>query len=389
MRRYLLGLTLATLVLLAAVAGLARLIDPYGYWGTPIIRGLNEAKPFALQHQIPVKQALYRRLEPRTVLVGNSRVEVGLDPLSRQWPSAMQPVYNFGMPSQSLKVSVAAMIAALHSHKPDTILLGLDYFDFRVTAREWQAVVPAPEDRAYRTPLTDRVQMLLSLDALTDSLLAIAEQHRAWPATTTPQGFNGLSDYNRIVAAEGHAALFEKRNIENIGRLLHPEKRLRWPGAGANAEWQALSRLRTVCRQRGIRLVLFTYPYHGDLLLGIARAGRWRELMTWRSELAQFAAAADLPLHDFTVIDATTTEPVPVAGDTRTRMAWYWEGGHYKAALGDRMIAAVLSGQAPHLTAGNVAARNTGLTAALRAHEIQDQAAVARIDQQARQAGLP
>jgi hypothetical protein len=37
-------------------------------------------------------------------------------------------------------------------------------------------------------------------------------------------------------------------------------------------------------------------------------------------------------------------EEIPAPGDRTTRMTYYWEGGHFKKALGDRMIERLFTG---------------------------------------------
>jgi hypothetical protein len=39
-------------------------------------------------------------------------------------------------------------------------------------------------------------------------------------------------------------------------------------------------------------------------------------------------------------------ESVPAKGDRRTEMRWYWEAGHFKSALGDRVLARMFADSA-------------------------------------------
>jgi hypothetical protein len=368
-------------LLAAAVIGLARLVDPYGYWGGPLIDSINRAKPFAMQHMLPVKHAQYVRVSPRTVLIGNSRVQVGIDPQARIWPAPMRPVYNFGMPGAGFDDSVEAAIAAAAAHRPDTIFAAVEFLDFRVTQGDWHTQRPVPQPIAYRTPFGDLVTMHLSLDALTDSLSALIEQHKTYPATTTAQGFNGLGEYHEIVAAEGHAALFSQRNRENIGRFLTQPKRLSWPERGSNPRWAALERLAAYCKDKRIRLILFTYPYHTDLLMSFDRAGLLPDLIRWRRDLAAFGARTGVPVYDEIGVTPQTSEAVPVKGDTKTQMHWYWEAGHFKASAGDAMVADMLSGHSDRLLSpARADARNRQLRPDLAAYRAISPAAVARFE---------
>jgi hypothetical protein len=344
MRRYITQLFIITVILALSVAGFARLIDPYGYWGGPTVSGLNGIKPFTSQHAVPVKHQQYLRVQPRTLLVGNSRTEVGMDPESRTWPQAMQPVYNFGLSGAYIGTSVDAAIQASEAHRPDTIIVGVDFLDFRVSQADWQAAWQEPKGliAPYQTPLSEEISMLFSLDAATQSVATIGEQHKAFPAFTTGQGFNGLNNYNDIVSVEGHAAIFAQRNAEYRTRFLTQKRKLVWPGQGDNAGWIALDRLATYCAARKIKLILYTYPYHTELLQIMDETGLGKERDQWREQLRTYAAHKRVPLSDFIVRDARTAEPVPAKGDTKTHMRYYWEAGHFKAALGDELISAMV-----------------------------------------------
>ncbi len=375
MNRYLTRLTLGVAFLAALVLLFTRLVDPYGYWGGPTFAGINDIKPFANQHLIPVKHAQYGRAAYNTVLVGNSRTEVGLDPLSAKWPATMQPVYNFGMPGMGLPTSVDAMIQAAAVHKPKAIILGVEYLDFRVTEEEWRASAGAqpPLDPTNQTPVTDLTSMLFSLDAVRESALALFEARKAHPATTTQQGYNGLNDYHDIVAAEGHAAIFEQRNREYVERFQTQKRRLAWPGPGANRNWQALERLVAFCRANNIALTLHSFPYHADLLMIFDRSGLITELEAWRAALGRYAQAKDVPLYDFIGLDERTAEAVPAPGDRGSKMAYYWEAGHFRSTLGDVLIETMVRGHTPDVSRQNLAA-------ALKLYELSHPTDVARID---------
>jgi hypothetical protein len=375
MNRYLARLSFIALALALCVIGFTRLIDPYGYWGGPEVAGINAAKPFTGQHALPVKHQQYLRVKPRTLLIGNSRTEVGMDPESSAWPKAMLPVYNFGLPGAYVGTSVDAAIQAAEAHRPDTIIFGVDLPDFRVAQEDWR---DAPHEShapvaPYKTALSDTVSMLFSLDAATQSVAAIAEQHKAHPATTTPHGFNGLNNYNDVVATEGHAAIFANRNAEYIDRFLTQKKRLSWPGPGDNPAWRALDRMTRYCKAKNIRLQIYTYPYHADLLMIFARTGLMSELAQWRSDLHSFAAWNKVPVSDFISVNPMTTETVPKTGDRMTRMSFYWEAGHFKAAAGDTLIATMLNHTAPTIDPGTLAGD-------LARYELRAPKAASRID---------
>lgn len=377
MTRFLRQAALAFVVLLAAAAALTVVIDPYDYWGTPRIAGLNARRPAGNTHLIAVKARQYARVRPRTVVGGNSRVEVGFDPASPAWPSDARPVYNYGLAGMSFAELARQLERAVAVHRPDTILVGVDMIDFRTGEREWRAWKPPPPPPEPR--LAARADMIaqvsVSLSAVGDSISAIAAQRARHATDLTFQGWEAPGGYEDTVANEGQAALFAQRNRENYLNYRTGPKAVRWPGPGGSAAWAALDRLAAVAAARHIRLIVFTYPYNADILAGFAHEGLLPAFLDLRRALAAFGAARGVAVWDFTRVSAVTTETPPPPGDRRTHMAWYWEAGHFKAALGARMTAAMLGGVADPalgepLTPGNVDALNAALardTAALAA----------------------
>ncbi len=100
---------LTVLATLGLVAGLNVVVDPYDLWGSPKITGLNVMKPALHTHLTDAKRRQYARLAPRSVLAGNSRVEVGIDPQSAVWSPRELPAYNFGRVRQGGVISAVAV----------------------------------------------------------------------------------------------------------------------------------------------------------------------------------------------------------------------------------------------------------------------------------------
>jgi hypothetical protein len=347
MTRYLRTLTLMSCVAAFAVAGATWAIDPYGYWGSKPVSGLNVLKPNAGVHATLAKPAQAVRIAPKTLLIGNSRTEVGIDPASGQWPQAMQPVYNLGLSGASLETSVDAAIAVAEKHKPETIIAGIEFLDFVVTEADWRDGAKPVAPQSFTPNPRDYAAMLFSLAAISDSAATIAGQNAKHPGTTTPQGFNGLDNYYDIVATEGHAAIFAQRNADYRKRLSRAPHQLAWLSKGHNPGWGSLNKLEEYCKAHGIRLVLHSYPYH-EQLLGIFRENDLDDdFAQWRQVISGWTASRGMVFADFADFAPYNKEAVPGPGDTRTNMRYYWEAGHFKAALGDRMIENIVAAAPP------------------------------------------
>ena len=81
----------------------------------------------------------------------------------------------------------------------------------------------------------------------------------------------------------------------------------------------------------------------GDLRL-------WESFEDWKRHLVRQVAelqhgSVDIKIFDFSGYNEFTTEPVPYPGDIKSEMRWYWEPGHYKSALGERILERIVHGQ--------------------------------------------
>ena len=97
-------------------------------------------------------------------------------------------------------------------------------------------------------------------------------------------------------------------------------------------------------------LQLVIYPVHLLLLLQIQEAGLWPLFEQWKADVAAISDEArrhgrPITLWDFGCPDGFTTEAVPPDGDRKTKMQWYWEAGHFKKELGDRVLERVLGNE--------------------------------------------
>ncbi len=68
----------------------------------------------------------------------------------------------------------------------------------------------------------------------------------------------------------------------------------------------------------------------------------------WKKRLATIiqdgTRSEACPLWDFSGYHVFAREPVPPPGDRTTVVQWYWESGHFKRELGERMLARMFHG---------------------------------------------
>ncbi len=120
--KYLRGMMGGILIALVFVAGANAMIDPFGIYrsnGSPFRDGiggrLGKAQRLAAQRW-------------DVILLGNSRVEVGLDPEHPGWRGAR--VFNAGLPGAVFDEFDRAARLAIAGHPPRRIVLCVDLSDF-------------------------------------------------------------------------------------------------------------------------------------------------------------------------------------------------------------------------------------------------------------------
>src|SRR5919108_2795123 len=123
-----LGGTFFALTCLAVALGVA--VDPYRMYATPTVPGWTALKPRINNQTGIAKTYQLERVRPATLLLGNSRVEIGFDPESPSWPATAYPIFNAAVAGGDLGTSLLMLRDADAVRALDTIMLGLDFLDF-------------------------------------------------------------------------------------------------------------------------------------------------------------------------------------------------------------------------------------------------------------------
>ncbi len=105
-------------------------VDPYGILSTPSFPGFNQFKPEQDTHNSLVKTIDVIRFKPTTVLLGSSRVIIGLDP-SHPGLIDSQNAYNLGIPAIHLpELNYYVEHVLINQSQAKQMVIGLDFFMF-------------------------------------------------------------------------------------------------------------------------------------------------------------------------------------------------------------------------------------------------------------------
>lgn len=372
--RYTIVVLAATAALLAVSVSITVAVDPYNYFHATRWSGINAKKPAAYAHAAWAKQHLARRAAPRAVVLGNSRMDIGLDPESPAWPENARPAFNLAVPGQGLSGDLENLRTVFPAAPPEIVVIGIDFLDFLYAGPGAEGRPNAGGTLSVLERLDRFTMTAMSLTAVSDALATLRQQGNANAENMTPRGFNPFRQYLTIVREEGHHAIFLQRNVENLGTYLRKPKSVTGPTGAPSPSFGELTELLRWSAARKVQVKLVIYPYHLDILEGFRRTGLWPAFEDWKRRIVRLVdaaskdraadgTAADVTLWDFSGYHAYATEAVPASGDTRTHMRWYWEAGHFKSSLGDIMLRKVMkNGGAPAggfgvpLTARNVEA---------------------------------
>src|SRR5262245_45086229 len=361
-QRFVRGWVIACAVITGAIAVANALVDPYLLFGMPRLKGFNRTKTSVEGHERIMKAYEVLRAAPRSLILGTSRVAIGLDATHAAWPANARPVYNLGVAAGDPYVSYRYLQHVL-SRRDDLaiIILGLD-FEYFLSGMTRDTSAPMPfeshlnVDRDGRPNpgqrwqhLRDLAQGTLSLEAIGDSLSTVVATLRGGSLDVSPSGNLSEAGFRRETTEIGPAPLFAQRNLHNI--RTYRGRRFSRNGAGdtGTAALADLKAIVDLCRSHGIRIELFIQPMHADLLETLDLLGLWSAYEMWKREMVTVSRRASFGdgrpvarLWDFSGFDQFSTENVP--SERRAYLRWFWEPTHYSKALGDIILSRIFNG---------------------------------------------
>lgn len=361
-KTYLLRTLLFTLLAASVVVGLNLLVDPYGIVGSPRISGINEYKVDINDHS-----RLLKKYQPlfdsyNAMIVGNSRVELGMRPAHDCFRKSGMSVYNLGIPGADVRAQLEYALNLVYQQPIHTIFLSVDFTDFvspilqkqtdtvslleQVTGDFKFTAGGSPNPDYLLKVSKDYLKSLFSLDALIASVETLLLQSQFAPDRDSA-GFNPARDFEAAVRIEGPHALFAQKMQELRAKYSRPWH-LRDSDGKLNPAFDDLDAFLALVGGRGIKVYLFTNPFHEmywELFRNQGHMPVYDEWMRAMEALARKHANSSVVLWDFSMDSMYLHEPVPGSGVKSGPLQWFWEPAHYRQQLGDLMIEAMLSEQ--------------------------------------------
>jgi hypothetical protein len=345
-RRYVLVVALVTLFACAGVVALTATIDPYGL---RFAAAETEVPPQG--GEFLRKALLVGQVMPRTIILGTSRANSGLDTHHRAFSAHDAPVISLALGAAQIEHMRLLLIHANTVSRLRKAVIGLDIESFLGGGRsDFDPAALAGNPDSQPSWLT-RLRADFSRPALSAAIARLVSHESTLPRT----------DFEaRLKELQGQRGVVWITEINNFYARLADL----FPPAAQASRWQADPRRRAAmqsfrglleyAQRHDIELNLFISPVHARYLDWYRRVGWWPLYEDWKRELVAAVAAARgsdgaksrVFLWDFSGFHSAATERVPRLGDLDARMKWYSESSHYTHALGDLILQRMLADDA-------------------------------------------
>ncbi len=293
-------------------------IDPYGVIDSPVLAGVNQLKPEQFNHVRLFKATDTIRVKPKTVILGSSRSDIGIDP---QHPAfANEPAYNLALVGPNMyEVSRYFEHALANQPNLKTVVLGIDFFMFN---KNWKNSPDFKESRLEKTSF--KAQDLLNISFSTSALQASKQTIRS--SLESEAYYLYRPDGLRYVYGDEPDEPLERKFEKMLGGFLAGEKSYQ-RHQFSQMHLDSFREIVEICQEKNIELKVFISPPHATQLEAIRVSGAWSEFEDWKRTIV-----AVTPVWDFSGYNSMTTEPI------NEEMRNYWDSSHYRKEVGDLIL---------------------------------------------------
>lgn len=294
-------------------------IDPYNVMNSQALPKFNQLKPESSDDARRFKAINITRLKPKTIVLGTSRADIGIDP-EHPVLSAHAPAYNLSIPAGDMYEAMRYFQHAL-ANQPDLkqVVLGIDLVAFE----HRDDVGKLDPDQAARLGTTSYVRHLpnlfFSADTLNASFSTLKANFTSEPVREYYLKNGRLIRFNppdmpieAVFGSHLKSAYFES---------WYKDFRI------SQQQMDAFRTIVETCRQQGIELKVFISPAHVTQWEALRTAGLWSTFEDWKREIVNIT-----PVWDFSGYSSITTEPLT------EEMQNYLESSHYVKEVGDLVL---------------------------------------------------
>lgn len=338
--KILLGVVVAAIIV---VASTNILVDPFALFAVPEVAGLNQRKTETFKHIRLMKAYEIRRVKADAVILGNSRIEMALDPTHPAFRALSQTPYNAALSGGTLYEVLRYLQHADAQQPIKAAVLGLDKAMFELKAQDDfdETILAVSRDGATNHyPFAQLIRTAMSLDTFDASQRTVERQSVATAIEYRADGMRRPESADNAVGVEGGARAAFRNKMDKFGGKGGDRKKI----DEREHAYENFRQLLKYCRTRHIDMHIFIHPLHAWTEENFAALGEGESLVQWKRKLVEIiedevgADKTSFPLWDFSGYNTVTTEAVPLDGDRVARMKYYWEPLHYTKLTGDLIL---------------------------------------------------
>ena len=328
-----------TLSIVTLVASTNWFIDPYGFFWSPQISNINAKKTQAVNRSRLVKPYRLDKTLPEILLIGNSRIEMGIPAESELFTS--DNVYNAGIPGLRPELQWQMALNQIQTNPNlKKIFLSLDYTDFLIQDSAFGSAAKTRTD-TIETDYIKIAQSVFSFDTLISSIKTILTQNSDVNYITA-KGTNVPDTYISVMRTEGKSALF-KQKLGELKNTFSREHVHASHDSLSHPYHQILDKVINNASAKNIEITFFINPLHITYIEEIEENHKVNDFCRWKNQLATYIGSAGNTLWDFSLISPYALEPVNLSKNNEA-MQWFWEPAHYKSSLSEILLPLMANG---------------------------------------------
>ena len=341
-RKFVKDFMLVAGVSLTILAAFNIMVDPYRTFDILNVPRLDACKSSRGGRIAKAEQLLHGTWD--TVILGNSRVDAGIDPANPAWGS--RRVFNCGLTGLNF-IEEAKVVEFLETvTKPKTIVLCIDFFHFQ-DGGGISEEFPFSRFNVDRSLPAHYAEALWGVTPTWHSILTL---HNYLGPKSQDYSDLGLRIKPMAPPNQSGRAAFETYVAHAIETWRH-----QGPWSNNTECIQRFKENLNLSANNQTKIIVVILPVHAlDLEMVRCQIGSPAPLEKWKRHLVstmttfrqQHPQTPPIPLWDFTSYTGFTADPIPPQGDPRP-IKWYWEPSHFRKELGDLLIAKIQNQPAP------------------------------------------
>lgn len=322
------------------------IVDPYAIFRFVEKENFNKEKASINHNTFVPKVMSLNRIKPDILVMGTSRASIGIDPTHKLIKGDDKRSFNFSVGSASVEELFLTVKYVNGINKLKKVVFGLDMLSFNAY-RGVRKTFTKDEVVLKNTYLNKHAfNAVFSLNSFKASLETVRKQGRPKNLIITDKGHVGFNE-GYVNAKKGHRDMFLSTERDYLKNNWYPLPHNKFAFVNDERDvFKSFKEMLEYLREENIEIYFYISPVHARLMELMKIDDIYDDFEDWKKALVYIAESDNklheqeqqLKIYDFAYYNKYTKEEVPLKGDRKTQMQWYWEDSHFRKELGDKII---------------------------------------------------